>query len=208
MDDITATRKRNAATMTRDTYGQFSSTTKSPPQPAISASFKVSSPPLKPASTDLQPDTPLVSISIDNPFKRLLRWLDEIRKKQTTELDLKLKLPLVVTLSSAAMALGIATTTSYFYNWGKYIGLTQARAESTHITVSRIGKIISTQTASGKTSRYLFVQGNGDVYIISTKSPQDPQTFLGRTVLMVGAYDEATNTITPADVNGIEIVAD
>src|SRR5207253_1880511 len=42
-------------------------------------------------------DEPLVSVSINNPFKKILYWLDEIRRKQSTEFDIsaKLKIPLI-----------------------------------------------------------------------------------------------------------------
>ena len=201
MDEKTAVRKRTASVLPRDSFGQFSSAGKNKPkQSGVSASLKISTPPLKPESANLKPDAPLVSISIDNPFKRLMRWLDEIRKKQITELNLKLKLPLAVTLSITAMSFGIVTTTNYFYNWGKYIGLAQARAETNTVTISRIGKIMSTQ------SRYLFAQENGDVYIISSKSPIDPSLFLGRKVLLTGNLYAETNTILPSSANGIEII--
>ena len=47
-------------------------------------------------------DAPLVSVTINNPFKKILYWLNDIRRKQTTEFDInaKLKIPLPNTFSS------------------------------------------------------------------------------------------------------------
>lgn len=40
-------------------------------------------------------DEPLVSVKIQNPFKKILHWLNDIRKKQTTTFDFKIKIPLL-----------------------------------------------------------------------------------------------------------------
>src|SRR4030042_3411890 len=40
-------------------------------------------------------EKPLVSFSISNPFKKILYWLDQIRKKQTTTFVLKVSVPLI-----------------------------------------------------------------------------------------------------------------
>src|SRR5216683_4713974 len=70
----------------RDAHGHFIDTTSPQPSPS-------------PVSTTTQDplDAPLVSVSINNPFKQMLHWLDDLRKKQTTEFDIntKLKIPLL-----------------------------------------------------------------------------------------------------------------
>src|SRR4030042_3318435 len=47
--------------------------------------------------SDINPEfeKPLVSFSISNPFKKILYWLDQIRKKQTTTFVLKVSVPLI-----------------------------------------------------------------------------------------------------------------
>src|SRR3990172_2093279 len=40
-------------------------------------------------------EKPLVSVTITNPFKKILYWLDQIRRHQTTTIALKLSIPLI-----------------------------------------------------------------------------------------------------------------
>lgn len=40
-------------------------------------------------------DEPLVSFKINNPFKKVLHWLDNVRRHQTTSFDFKIKVPLL-----------------------------------------------------------------------------------------------------------------
>ena len=51
----------------------------------------------KTPKTDINPEfeKPVVSVSISNPFKKILYWLDQIRKKQTTTFAFKLSIPLI-----------------------------------------------------------------------------------------------------------------
>jgi|SRR3989344_3818435 len=41
-------------------------------------------------------EKPLVSLTITNPFKKILYWLDQIRRHQTTTVAIKLSIPLRV----------------------------------------------------------------------------------------------------------------
>src|SRR3989338_5730278 len=40
-------------------------------------------------------EKPLVAVTVNNPFKKILYWLDQIRKHQTTTFALKLSIPLI-----------------------------------------------------------------------------------------------------------------
>ncbi len=40
-------------------------------------------------------DKPLVSFSVNNPFKKILVWLKDIRKRQTTTFNFKISIPLI-----------------------------------------------------------------------------------------------------------------
>lgn len=61
-------------------------------------------------------DEPLIAFKLNNPFKRILHWLDDIRKKQTTTFDFKIKIPLIA-LPVFLAILGGAFT--YFFNLGQ-----------------------------------------------------------------------------------------
>lgn len=58
----------------------------------ISAKSELSTP-----KTDINPEfeKPIVSVSVSNPFKKILYWLDQIRKRQTTTFAFKLSIPLI-----------------------------------------------------------------------------------------------------------------
>lgn len=75
----------------RDAYGHFVSRS-TPPEDAIRTETQVKTPPGPPKNPL---DEPLVSIQIQNPLKRLLYWLNDVRKKQTTIFEFKLKIPLI-----------------------------------------------------------------------------------------------------------------
>jgi len=61
-------------------------------------------------------DEPLVSVKIQNPFKKILHWLNDIRKKQTTTFDFKIKIPLLALPIFFAV---LGTTFQFFFNLGQ-----------------------------------------------------------------------------------------
>lgn len=75
----------------RDAQGHFISRN-TPLENTVKTETKAVTPP-NPPKNPLE--EPLVSIQIQNPFKRLLYWLNDVRKKQTTIFEFKLKIPLI-----------------------------------------------------------------------------------------------------------------
>lgn len=67
-------------------------------------------------------DKPLLTVTVNNPFKKLLHWLDEIRKKQTTTFDLKVKIPLLALPIFLAV---LAGAFQFFFSLGKNSGIQQ-----------------------------------------------------------------------------------
>lgn len=63
-------------------------------------------------------DEPLVNIKIQNPFKRILHWLDDLRKHQTTTFSIKMnvKVPLFALPLFFSVIAGIL---SLFFSFGK-----------------------------------------------------------------------------------------
>lgn len=144
-----------AAKKPRDARGRFFSKT-NPPQNAAETTFKTSSP-LGNFSKRPDPsfEEPLISFSIRNPFKKILYWLNDIRKKQTTTFDLKIKIPLIA-LPVFLIVLGGAFQA--FFNLGQYaqkqetltqptptpIVITQPTKPPEPILVSKVGIIKAT----------------------------------------------------------------
>jgi hypothetical protein len=61
-------------------------------------------------------EKPVLSLQVNNPFKKLLYWLKDVRKKQTTTFDFKIKIPLIA-LPIFLIVLGAAF--QFFFNLGK-----------------------------------------------------------------------------------------
>src|SRR3989304_5290681 len=100
----------------RDSQGRFIKSTANP-QEAVKTTIKIEGPVetiTKGPYSDL--DKPLVSLSINNPFKKILYWLNDIKKKQTTTFDLKIKVPLIALPVFLAV---IGGGFQLFFNLGK-----------------------------------------------------------------------------------------
>jgi len=100
----------------RDSQGRFIKSTANP-QEAVKTTIKIEGPVetiTKGPYSDL--DKPLVSLSINNPFKKILYWLNDIKKKQTTTFDLKIKVPLIALPVFLAV---IGGGFQIFFNLGK-----------------------------------------------------------------------------------------
>lgn len=79
----------------RDANGRFIKKGSSPQDAVVKESLAET--PLTTIGKGVDPsiEKPLVSVTVNNPFKKLLYWLDEIRRKQTTTFDFKIKIPLI-----------------------------------------------------------------------------------------------------------------
>lgn len=216
-------RSQAAASEIRDEQGHFTGKVKVT-TPAVSESPAAKQDPL---------DAPLFSFSINNPFKVLLHWLNDIRKKQDTVLDIKIKFPLVVTLSIAALIIGAATSSKVFFDWGKLIGAREIEALPTPTPViivkptatpapvltTRLGVLKSTyqlpsaapssseSAALSPTvppSRYVLVGKNGQVIFLSFPSTISVSGYLNKRVLITGYYNEKLNTLSFSSLQDIE----
>lgn len=93
-------------------------------------------------------DEPLVVIN--NPFHKLLHWLDDIRKKQTTTFDLKISVPLIA-LPIFLVVIGSAM--QYMFTLGKQTAIDttpsptiQPTTSPKPIPISKVGIIKGTYT--------------------------------------------------------------
>ncbi len=101
----------------RDGDGKFVAKD-TPPEKTATKSVEVSGPiqVVKEALTDPSLDKPLLSVTVNNPFRKLLQWIKEIKNKQTTTFEFKVKIPLIA-LPVFLVVLGSAFT--FFFNLGK-----------------------------------------------------------------------------------------
>jgi len=113
----TATSSQKAKDKPRDAGGKFvSKNTK--PEDTATRTTTVTGPiaVINEALDDPSIDKPLFSLTINNPIRKLLGWIKEIKKKQTTTFEFKIKVPLIA-LPVFMVVLGSAFT--FFFNLGK-----------------------------------------------------------------------------------------
>lgn len=96
---------------------------------------------VKKALADPTLDKPLVSFQINNPFRKILQWIKEIKNKQTTTFEFKVKVPLIA-LPVFFAVLGTAFLT--FFNLGKE---TQKQEVVTHVSPTQTN-VVPTPTIS------------------------------------------------------------
>lgn len=114
------------------------------------------------AIEDPSSDEPLVAFKINNPFHKIIQWIKEIKKKQTTTFDFQVKVPLIA-LPVFLVVLGSAFT--FFFNQNhqtdKSANITPIPTTSkitpipSPIYVSKIGTVKATyQVLSAVTKAY------------------------------------------------------
>lgn len=130
-------------------------------------------------------DEPLVSLSINNPFKKLLHWFDNIRKRQTTSFDFKIKVPLLALPVFLAFMAGLFQV---FFNLGKIVEkkgaatlptptpivIIQPTITPLPITTSRLGTIKATYQVLNllsPTTTPVIAISNDEALLSSTPSP-------------------------------------
>lgn len=220
----------------RDARGRFVRKD-TPPQDAAETTLKTTGP-LNTLSKKPDPsfEEPLISFSIQNPFKRILYWLNDIRKKQTTTLDLKIKIPLIA-LPVFLIVLGGAFQA--FFSLGRYTQkqeilakptptpkvITQLTKPPEPVLVSKMGIIkatyqvndlLSPTPASASStptvyptaipSRYVLVGRSDQIIFLLASSELSLNYYLDRRVLVTGLYDKMANTLKVGKASDIEVL--
>ena len=163
--------------------------------------------------SDINPEfeKPLVSFSISNPFRKILYWLDQIRKKQTTTFAFKVSVPLIA-LPVFIFAL---------FQVGKWSGLTFTRFQSAtpvasasptvtgspspviHIEVSKAGTLKVAKGASQ--TRYLLSLRNGTLVPLEIPESINLSKYTNKQVLVTGLQNKETGVISVTDIAEVEV---
>lgn len=157
-------------------------------------------------------DDALVSVRINNPFKKILFWLNDIRKKQTTTFSIQLKIPLIA-LPIFLIILGGAF--SVFFNLGKTIEkqaaaslpiptpivIIQPTRPPEPVLVSRLGVIKATYqvTALLLPTATPFTTSEPDV--TEGIAPSPTSSPIPSRYVLVGKLDQITFLIVPPAIN-------
>lgn len=193
-----------ASTPIRNANGQFVKTTK----------INVKTTLTKPDGTIVNPEfeKPLVAVSINNPFKRILYWLDQIRRHQTTTLAFKLSIPLIAIpiIIAAVFSLGRV----YGINLQKEREASPTpKATSTPSpnpsaipkidpTVSRAGTL---RIAVGNETKYLLALRNGTLVVLDIPTTIDLNKYKDKQVLVTGTLNSTTGILKVTDIAEVQI---
>ena len=148
-------------------------------------------------------EKPLLEVSISNPFKKIMYWLDQIRRKQTTTFAVKLSIPLIA-LPIIAFA---------FFQLGKNFALPYASSPlpptlsnsptpSSDLTISRAGIL---KIAYGKETRYLLNLKDGRIIVLEIPSQINIKKYQNKQVLVTGPYNRTTAVMRVEDIAEIEL---
>lgn len=175
-------------------------------------------------------DQPLVSFTINNPFTKVLKWLDQIRKKQETVFSIQLKMPLIVILSMFVISVSMVTSSKFFYDWGKVVGLQAVLAQPTPaviilptatpapVLVTKLGilkgtyqdasgnEVISEQTSVVNPVRFMLEQSDGNFIFVNPVASMNLTKYLNKRILVTGYYDISKNTISVQSSTNIEVI--
>ncbi len=146
-------------------------------------------------------EKPLVSVSVNNPFKRVLYWLDQIRRHQTTTFAIKLSIPLI------ALPLVIAGV----FSLGRISGISFQKTQQPVVVVpspkpdpiiSRAGTLkiaVSTQT------KYLLALKNGELVVLDIPQTINLSRYNDKQVLVTGTYNSTANVLKVTDIAEVQV---
>lgn len=146
-------------------------------------------------------EKPLVQLSITNPFRKILYWLDQIRKRQTTTFAIKLSIPLIAlpVIIFAIFQLGRLSGIS-FQKTQLLPPATPLPAQP--ITLSRAGIL---KVAKGVETRYLLALKNGQIINLQIPDKLDLTKYQNKQILVTGTYSKNTSLLTVTDIAEIEL---
>lgn len=179
----------------RDSNGRFVSS-------KIKSETKVSSP----ADVPLNPEfeKPVLQVTVTNPLKKILYWLDQIRRKQTTTFAVKLSIPLIAlpVIIFAAFQVGRSSVVLPFIN--KPVTSNQLPATSpSPIPYSRSGIL---KIAKGANQiKYVLALKNGENVLLIVPPNIELSKYQNKQVLVTGYYNRQANSITVTEIAEIEL---
>lgn len=157
------------------------------------------------ADVKLNPEfeKPLVKVEITNPFKKILYWLDQIRKRQTTTLAIKLSIPLI---ALPVVILGV-------FSLGRIYGINIQKANASPaptpvvatpspVVLSRAGTL---KIAVGGTTRYLLSLKNGELVVLDVPPIINLIKYQNKQVLVTGTYNKSTNILKLIDIAEVQV---
>lgn len=178
----------------RDAHGRFVS-------PKIKTQTSVSTP-----TSNINPEfeKPILSVTVTNPFKKILYWLDQIRKKQTTTFAVKLSIPLIAlpVIIFAAFQVGKKSAILPFINFPASPTPTTVASPSP-VPYSRSGTLKVAKTANQ--TKYVLALKNGENVLLEVPKDIELTKYQNKLVLVTGYYNRQANLIAVTEIAEIEV---
>ncbi len=187
--------------LTRDAKGRFVKSTTPKVELKVSGPVQLTTPSVP------ETDKPLISFTVDNPLKRFFRWLEYLKKHQSTTIALRISIPLI------GIPLAVITGIQLF----KLVDFPQISLPFSRSPISPTPSSIDSPsptplptTYAGILTRpnqerneYVLITQNGTTYRIDLDEIADMQPLLGKRVLITGTLNPLTNTLNIPFVSNI-----
>jgi len=157
---------------------------------------------LKEAKEDKELDKPLVSLSLNNPIAWFMKWLNKLKKKQTTTITFRLGVPLI---ALPVLVIALATV---FYSLGKLTqeNEIQETPVATEYPLSKAGLLKN--IVKGDEMRYFLILSTGEVVELSVNEDIDLSLLDGKRILATGSYNSEDKILVVLSVADLEILPD
>ncbi len=146
-------------------------------------------------------EKPLVSVNVNNPISWLLKWINQIRKKQTTTFMFKLGVPLI------ALPILIFALATLFYNLNKITNPIQEKIiekEPSSYATSKVG-LLKILSESGQ-AQYFLILADGEAVKLEPPEGTDLSKLDNRRILASGTFFTKSNTIKVDNIADLEIL--
>lgn len=179
----------------RDSHGRF-----------VSSKIKSETTISSPADVSINPEfeKPILQVTVTNPLKKILYWLNEIRKKQTTTFAVKLSIPLIAlpVIIFAAFQVGRSSIALPFINNPPAYQPTSPPSPFP-VPYSRSGTLKIART--GTQIKYVLALKNGENVLLEVPTNIELTKYQNKLVLVTGYYNRQANMITVTEIAEIEL---
>src|SRR3989344_1089528 len=151
-------------------------------------------------------EKPILSVTVTNPFKKILYWLDQIRKRQTTTFAVKLTIPLIAlpVIIFAAFQVGRSSVVLPFIKYPASPTPTlHPSPSSLTIPYSRSGILKVAKTKDQ--IKYVLALKNGENVLLEIPQNLKLTKYQNKQVLVTGYYNRQANVITLTEIAEIEL---
>jgi len=155
-------------------------------------------------------EKPILQVTVTNPLKKILYWLDQIRRKQTTTFAIKLSIPLIAlpVIIFAAFQLGKGSIVLPFIKLPASPSPSETQVlegipTPTPVPYSRSGTLKIAR--SGDQIKYVLALKNGENVLLAVPANIQLSKYQNKQVLVTGYYNRQANVITLTEIAEIEL---